>query len=92
LILYEYTVSSDAEIHAVEDKRLTSFPVFRENDRAIEPNEDIEIQRFISIPGSLKFAYRLEIKILSNSGFVWNAESIVDKSSLRDNATDLIGF
>jgi len=92
LILYDYIASSDAEIHAVADKRLTSFAVFREKARYIEPNEDIEIQRFISIPGPLKFAYRLEIKILSNSGFIWSAESIVDKSSLRDNAADLIGF
>ena len=91
LILYEYIASSDAEIHSVADKRLTSFAVFKEKARYIEPNEDIEVQRFISVPGPLKLAYRLEIEILSNSGFTWSAESIVDRSSLRDNAADFIG-
>jgi len=92
LILYEYTASSDAEIHAVADKRITSFAVFKENDRYIEPNEGIEVQRFISIPGPLKLAYRLEVEILSNSGFTWNAAAIVDKSSFRDNIPELIGL
>jgi hypothetical protein len=92
LILYEYIASSDTEIHAVADKRLTSFAVFKEKDRYIEPNEAIEVQRFISIPAPLKLAYRLEIEILSNSGFTWRAASIVDKSSVRDNKADLIGL
>jgi len=92
LILYEYTASSDPEIHAVVDKRLTSFAVFKEKDRYIEPNEGIEVQRFIAIPSSLNLAYRLEVEILSNSGFTWSAASIVDKSSLRDNVVELIGL
>ena len=92
LILFEYIPSGKAEIHAVVDKRLTSFAVFKENDRYIEPNEVIEIQRFISIPGPLKLAYRLEVEILSNSGFSWTAASIVDKSGLRDNVVELIGL
>ena len=43
-----------------------------------------------SIPSPVKFAYRLEVEILSNSGFTWSAASIVDKSSLRDTVADLI--
>jgi hypothetical protein len=88
LVLYEYIASSDAEIHAVADKRLTSFTVFKKGARYIEPNENIEVQQFIAIPGPLKFAYRLEIEVFSNSGFTSTATSVVDKSSLRDRTTD----
>jgi hypothetical protein len=85
LILYEYTVGFDADIHAVGDRRLTSFAVFKEKDRYIEPNQDIEVQRLISVPGQLKLAYRLEVEIFSNSGITWTTATIVDKSSVRDN-------
>lgn len=86
LILYEYTVGSDADIHAVGDRRLTLFAVFKEKGRYIEPNQDIEIQRLISVPGQLKLAYRLEVEIFSNSGIIWTAATIVDKSSVSDNS------
>jgi hypothetical protein len=66
--------------------------MFTEKDRYIEPNEGIEVQRFIAIPGSLKLAYRLEVEVLSNSGFTWSAACIVDKSSLRENVVELIGL
>ena len=94
LVLYEYiaTSGSDEAIHAVEEKRLTSFAVFKGKERYIEPNEDIEVQHFISIPGPLKLAYCLEMEILSNAGFSWSAMSIVDKSTLRDNVAELIGL
>lgn len=92
LILYEYIASSDMEIHGVADQRLTSFAVFKGKDRYIEPNEDIEVQQFISIPGPLKLAYRLEVEIFSNPGFTWSAMSIVDKSSFRDNLGESIGL
>jgi hypothetical protein len=92
LVLYEYMPSEDVEIHAVEEKRLTSFAVFKGKERYIEPNEDIEVQHFISIPGPLKLAYCLEMEILSNAGFSWSAMSIVDKSTLRDNVAELIGL
>jgi hypothetical protein len=93
LVLYEYTQSLDTEVHAVKNKRLTSFNVFeREKERYVEPNETIEVQQFISIPGPLKLAYRLEADILSTSGFIWRAASIVDKASLRDNAAGLVGL
>jgi len=92
LILFEYIPTSGQEIHTVADKRLTSFDVFKPNDRYIEPNEIVEIQRFIAIPGQLKAAYRLEVEILSKSGFTWSATTIVDKASLRDNTTELLGL
>jgi len=92
LILYEYTASSDAEIFAVADRRLTSFTVFNEKDRYIEPNEVIEVQRFIYVPGPLKLACRLEVKIFSSAGNTWTAATIVDKSSVRDNPAEMIGL
>jgi hypothetical protein len=61
-------------------------------ERYIEPNEIMETQRFISIPGPLKLAYRLEVEILSQSGFTWSAATIVDKSSISDNTKQLIGL
>ena len=93
LILYEYIPSSDASVYAVEDKRLASFAVFEpKKARYAEPNEAIEVQQFISIPGPLKLAYRLEADISSTSGFTWRAMCIVDETSLRDNVAGLIGL
>lgn len=91
LILYEYVPSSD--IYGVKYKRLTSLALFEaKKERYVEPNEAIEVQQFISIPGPLKLAYRLEADISSTSGFTWSAMSVVDKTSLSDNAVGLIGL
>lgn len=80
LILHEYVPSTDAEVHGVEIKRLTSFDVFeREKERYVEPKEGIEVQHFIAIPGPMGIAYRLEVDILSTSGFMWSVASIVEK-------------
>lgn len=93
LIVFEYIPAVYGEIHTVADKRLTSFDVFGEKDRYIEPNEIIEGQRLISIPGPLRLAYRLELEILSLSGFTWRATTIVDKSTLTDNTVgQLLGL
>jgi len=93
LILYEYTSRAEAEVYAVQTTRLTSFDVFdAKKERYVEPKEDIEVQQLISIPGPLKLAYCLEADILSTSGFMWKAVSIVDKTCLRDNGADLAGL
>lgn len=58
LILYEYTPSLNTEVHAVTDKRLTSFALLDDRKRRyVEPKEDVEIQEFISIPGQPTLAY-----------------------------------
>ena len=89
LILFEYVASTAAAVHAVTDKRLTSFAMFgAQKERYVEPNETVEVQRFILIPGPPKLAYRLEADIFSISGFTWRAMSIVDKTCLRDNVAD----
>jgi hypothetical protein len=92
LIVYEYAQSSESEIHTVAEQRLTAFDVFKPNERYIEPNEIIELNRLIAIPGPIKLGYRLEVEILSKSGFTWTATTVVDKASLRDNTTELIGL
>jgi hypothetical protein len=92
IIVYEYAVTSEPEIHTVADKRLTAFDVFKPNERYIEPNEIIELKRFVAIPGPIKLGYRLEVEILSKSGFTWTATTIVDKASMGDNTTQLIGL
>ena len=89
LILYEYIASSASAVHAVIDKRLTSFAMFEaQKERYVEPNEAIEIQQFILVPGQPRLAYRLEVDIFSTSGFIWRAMSIVPKTPLRDNVAE----
>jgi hypothetical protein len=93
LIIFEYTPTPSPEIHTVADSRLTSFDVFAQKDRYIEPNEIIEGQRLIAIPKSVSLAYRLELEIVSASGYTWQATTIVDKSTLTDNGFEqLLGF
>ena len=91
LILYNYTPSPNAEVHVVENERLTSFAIFEEeNERCVEPKEDIEVQHFISISAPPKLAYRLEAEILSSAGSIWRATAIVNPVSLSDNAAGSI--
>ena len=86
LIVFEYTPKTLPEIHTVTDKRLTSFDVFDEKDRPIEPNEVMTLQSLIAIPGPVQLAYRLKLRIRSLTGYIWVATTIVDKSTLSDNA------
>jgi hypothetical protein len=92
VIVYEYTATSEAEIHTVADKRLTAFDLFKPNEEYVEPNEVIELRSFIAIPGPVQLGYRIEVEILSISGFTWTATSIVDKASMSDNRPELIGL
>jgi len=92
VIVYEYTATSEAEIHTVADKRLTAFDLFKPNEKYVEPNEVIELRSFIAIPGPVQLGYRIEVEILSISGFTWTATAIVDKASMSDNRPELIGL
>lgn len=93
LIIFEYNTSSETEIHTVVDNKLGAFDVLNEKDKYIEPNEIIDDQRFIAIPGPLKIAYRLEIQIASTGPYTWQTATIVDKSSLSDRiGKELIGL
>jgi hypothetical protein len=81
LIVFEYLLSPGEDIHTVAEKRITSFDVFEDKDQYIEPNEIIERTRFIAIPSPLRLGYRLEIEVISSSGFTWRSSTIVEKSS-----------
>ncbi|HEY6806440.1 MAG TPA: hypothetical protein VI306_22870 [Pyrinomonadaceae bacterium] len=90
LILFEYASTDSTEIKLVAYKRLTSFDLFNPGDEYIEPNETIELQKFVSIPGPPQLAYRLDVQICSKSGGIWNASVVVDNSALPHNARSLI--
>ena len=85
LIVYEYTVPSETEIHGVTDRRLTTFDLFQPNQQYMEPNEVLELRKFIAIPGPVNLGYRVEVEVSSASGFTWTATDIVDKASMGDN-------
>lgn len=90
LILSEFTSATGAKTQAVAAEPLSSFAIFNERDRYIEPKECLSVQQFIAIPGELKPAYKLEVKIFSTPGYRWTTESIVDRSALRDNDQELL--
>jgi hypothetical protein len=93
LIVFQCEYSAGAEIHTVIDNKLGSFDVLHENDRYIEPNELIEDQRFIALPGRQKLAYRLEVQITSTDHYTWRTATIVESSSSNDTmAAELIGL
>jgi hypothetical protein len=85
LVVFEYVPSPADEILRVKNKRLTSFRVFGDQDRYIEPNEIIERQTLIALPWVSKIGYQLEIKIAADSGYAWRATTIVDRSAFEDN-------
>jgi hypothetical protein len=85
LIIFEYLPSQGQDIHTVADQRITSFDIFEDEEQFIEPNEIMERTRFIAIPSPLSLGYRLEVEVISSSGFTWRSSTIIDKSSLGGN-------
>ena len=92
LIVYEYTVTSETEIHNVADRRLTTFELFQPSQKYIEPNEVIELRKFFAIPEPVKLGYRIDVEVLSATGLNWTASAIVDKASMGDNGAALTGL
>ena len=84
LMVYEYAPPTDAEIHLVGNKLVTSFELFDEQGRSIEPNEIIQEQTLIALPASVQLAYRLELIVFSLSGGPWRTTAIVDSSGMRE--------
>jgi hypothetical protein len=84
LVVFEYVPSEAEEILSVKNNRLTSFKVFGDKDRYIEPNEVTERQTLIALPRVSSIGY-LEFEVSSASGYMWRATSIVDGSTLEDN-------
>jgi hypothetical protein len=85
LIVFEYFPPEPEEIRSVKNIPLTTFQVFGDKDRYIEPNEIVERQTLIALPRLSSIGYQLELNMLSDSGYVWRATTIVDKSAFAHN-------
>ncbi len=85
LAVFEYVPSQADEILSVENNQLTSFRVFGDKDRYIEPSEIVERQTLIALPHVSTIGYQLEIKVLADSGYVWRATTVVCKSAFAHN-------
>jgi hypothetical protein len=85
VVVFEYVPSQIEEIPSVKSNLLTSFRVFGDKDGYIEPNEIVERQRLIALPRVSKIGYRLEIEVLTDSGYAWRATTIVDRTAFNDN-------
>jgi hypothetical protein len=85
VVVFEYVPSQIEEIPSVKSNLLTSFRVFGDKDGYIEPNEIVERQRLIALPRVSRIGYRLEIEVLTDSGYAWRATTIVDRTAFDDN-------
>ena len=85
LVVFEYVRSEAEEILSVNNSRLTSFKVFGDKDRYLEPNEVTERKTLIALPGVSNIGYQLELKIFSDSGYTWRTTTIVERSTFEDN-------
>jgi hypothetical protein len=85
LTIFEYVPPDPQQIDIVMDNALTSLPAFVDAKDHLEPNESIKTQRLLALSDLSRIAYRLELEINSDSGYIWRTMSIVDKLTLADN-------
>jgi hypothetical protein len=85
LAVFEFVPSQPEEILRVNNSLVAYFSVFGVTDRYIEPNEVVERQTLIALPSGSSVGYQLEFKVLSDSGYLWRATTVVDKSALAHN-------
>lgn len=85
LAVFECITSEVEKVRVVVNNRLTTFQVFGGNDKFLEPGEIVERQSLIALPRVSTIGYQLEFDVLSESGYVWRATTIVDASVLVDN-------
>jgi len=85
LAVFEFVPSQPKEILRVNNSLVTYFSVFGDTDRYIEPNEVVERQTLIALPSGSRVGYQLEFKVLSDSGYIWRATTVVDKSAIAHN-------
>lgn len=83
--IFEYVPPDIHEVATVRDNVLTSFRVFEDEKRHLEPNETMKRQRLIALSSVTKLAYRLEFVVESDSGGTWRTMTIVDNVTLADN-------
>ena len=79
LAVFEFVPSQPEEILRVDNSLVAYFSVFGDTDRYIEPNEVVERQMLIALPRGSSIGYQLEFKVLSDSGYIWRATTVVDK-------------
>jgi len=85
LMVFEYVPAESEEIWSIKNSPLAAFKVFGEEDRYIEPNEIIERQTLIVLPRVSSIGYQLELKVFSDSGYIWRVTTIVDKWTFAHN-------
>lgn len=85
LEVFEYVPSQAENTLRVRNDLLTSFRVFGNKDRYIEPNEILERQTLIALRHVSKIGYQLELEVWSNSAYVWRATTVVCKSAFEHN-------
>lgn len=77
LQIFSYQIATHvSKVHELKQEYLAIFSVF-EAHGWIEPNEVIEDQRFLVMPGGSSAAIRLELRIVSD-GIEWNVATIVE--------------
>ena len=85
LEIFEYVPSQGEDILRVKNDLLTSFRVFGDKDRYIEPNEIVERETLIALQALSKIGYQLELEVSSYSGYAWRTTTVVGKSAFEHN-------
>ena len=85
LEIFEYVPSQGEDILRVKNDLLTSFRVFGDKDRYIEPNEIVERETLIALQVLSKIGYQLELEVSSYSGYAWRTTTVVGKSAFEHN-------
>ena len=81
LAVFEFVPSQTEEILRVKNSLVASLMGFGDTDRYIEPNEVFERQTLIALPHVSSIGYQLELNVLSVSGYIWRATTIVYNSA-----------
>jgi len=81
LAVFEFVPSQTEEILSVKNSLVASLMGFGDTDRYIEPNEVFERQTLIALPHVSSIGYQLELNVLSVSGYIWRATTIVYNSA-----------
>lgn len=81
----EFVPLETEELLSVQYNLLSSFTVFGEDKKYIEPNEIVERQALIMLPHVSNIGYQLELQVSSNSGCLWRSTTVVCNSAFEHN-------
>ena len=90
--MYEPPPNS-SDVLTVEKQALAAFPLVEEDvvpqqsdppldDQVVfhlEPNESIEMERLVAMPGEILLAVKAKLSIASGGGMTWEATTIIQK-------------